>query len=191
MRYFLKWDNMSDDKNRNNHSSKKSPYDFFSNEEELKRIFSTVEQLMEKAIREMAEADLEPEETYIRGFNVHTNEEGKPKVEEFGNDPRNISKGKIGIHEKREPLSDIIENKNDVAITIELPGVEKEDIELDVKQKQIKIRVNHPARKYKTKINLPCEIRPKTTMATYKNGILDIVMKKSEDNNEKFSPEIR
>lgn len=182
---------MSVENNHNNHNSKKSPFDFFENEEELSRIFNIIEQLMEKAIREMAKLDMEPDETYIKGFNLHTDEKGKPKVEEFGNDPSNISKGKIGLHEEREPIADIIENRKDVAVTIEIPGVKKEDINLDVKQNSLKLTVNHPARKFQKTIKLPSDVKPKTTMITYKNGILDIIIQKSEDDNEGFNPEIR
>jgi HSP20 family protein len=40
--------------------------------------------------------------------------------------------------------------------------------------------VDTPQRKYHKKMEFPCDVIPKTTKATYKNGILDIVIKRKE-----------
>lgn len=57
---------------------------------------------------------------------------------------------------------------------------EKEDINLDVKDKLLEIKVIRPDRKYHKVIDLPCNVKPKTTTATYNYGILDILMEKKE-----------
>ena len=84
------------------------------------------------------------------------------------------------ISEEREPLTDIIEGDNDVAVTVEMPGIEKNDIDLNVKRDILEINVNTPKRKYHKTLDLPCDVLPKTTKATYKNGILDVVIKRKE-----------
>ncbi len=84
------------------------------------------------------------------------------------------------ISDEMEPLTDIIEGENDVAITVEIPGVEKEDIDLIATEDTLEIKVDSPKRKYHKRIDLPCNVKTKSTKATYKNGILDIVLDKKE-----------
>lgn len=51
--------------------------------------------------------------------------DGKPKIQEFGNLSERKTNGDTRLSEKREPLVDIIENHDNIAITAEIPGVEK------------------------------------------------------------------
>ena len=44
----------------------------------------------------------------------------------------------------------------------------------------LEIKVDTPKRKYHKRLDLPCDVQPKTTKATYKNGILDVVIKRKE-----------
>ena len=67
-----------------------------------------------------------------------------------------------------------------MAITVEIPGVEKEDIDLVATEDTLEIKVDSPKRKYHKRIDLPCNVKTKSTKATYKNGILDIVLDKKE-----------
>ena len=61
-----------------------------------------------------------------------------------------------------------------------MPGVERDDIDLNVTGDTLEIKVDTPQRKYHKSLNLPCDVKPKTTTATYKNGILDIVIKRKD-----------
>ena len=40
--------------------------------------------------------------------------------------------------------------------------------------------VNTPKRKYHNIFRLPCSVKPKTAETTYKNGVLDVVMKRKK-----------
>jgi HSP20 family protein len=106
--------------------------------------------------------------------------DGRPKFQEFGNRPVKKPTGKPKISDEREPLTDIIEGDDDVAVTVEIPGVEKNDIDLNVTDDILEITVDNPKRKYHKVLDLPCDVQPKTTKATYKNGILDVVIKRKE-----------
>ncbi|HEX08357.1 MAG TPA: Hsp20/alpha crystallin family protein [Thermoplasmatales archaeon] len=116
----------------------------------------------------------------VHGFKIHIGPDGKPRIEDFGNRPIRTPDGEPQISEEREPLTDIIEGDDDVAVTVELPGVEKEDIDLNVTKDTLEIKVDTPRRKYHKIVDLPCDVVPKTTKATYKNGVLDIVIKRKE-----------
>ena len=139
---------------------------------------------MEKTFRDMP-TGMKPASSFVRGYNVHIGPDGKPRIQEFGNYPQKTSSGRKGFSEERKPLVDIIENHNNVAITVEVPGVEKEDINLDIKDEKLEIKVDRHDRKYHKVIDLPCNVKPKTTKATYKNGVLDIEIEKKKKLNNK------
>jgi HSP20 family protein len=102
------------------------------------------------------------------------------KIQEFGNHPLKKPQGKTVISEEHKPLTDVIEGKEEIAVTVEIPDVEKEDVDLNATENALEITVNNPERKYHKLLNLPCSIKPKTAKATYKNGILDIVLKRKK-----------
>jgi len=175
-------DPFDEDKNRR----KKNPFDDFNIDDDFfKDIFGN-EQIRDD-IRRMTEemmkmfSNVEPGKPFIRGFNVRFGPDGKPRIEDFGNKPIKSPKGTSTISDEREPLTDIIEGESDIAITIEVPGVEKNNIDLNVKEDMLEIKVDAPNRKYRKVVNLPNKVKPKSTRATYKNGILDIVLDKKEN----------
>jgi len=102
--------------------------------------------------------------------------------EEFGNMPK---KGMKRIPGRTELLADVVEYKDFVSVTLEIPGVEKNDIELSVTEDMLTIDVDTPKRKYHKDIVIPWKIIPGSTHATYKNGILDIEVKKNIQEQKK------
>ena len=116
----------------------------------------------------------------VHGYKIRFGPDGKPRIEDFGNKSIKSPEGDQIISEEREPITDIIEGDDDVAVTVEIPGVEKNDIDLNVTKDNIEIKVDTPHRKYHKKLDLPCDVVPNSTKATYKNGILDIVVKRKE-----------
>jgi HSP20 family protein len=166
-------------------NSRKDPFDFFGFDDEFERMFRRMERMWESAFRDFNFDNLEPGKPFVHGFNIRINSDGKPNIEEFGHKPKKIDNGKTIISDEREPLTDIIEGDNDVAITIEIPGVNKEDINLNITKSYLDINVDSPNRKYQKSIDLPCIVKPNTSKATYKNGILDIVIKKKEKRKNK------
>ena len=81
-------------------------------------------------------------------------------------------------------MTDVIEYDDEVAITVELPGVEKKDIDLKAIEDTLEIKVDIPQREYRKLVNLPCDVQPRTLKATYKNGVLDVVIKRNEKSKE-------
>ncbi len=174
-------DPFDEDKNRR----KKPPFDDFGIDEDFfKELFGNdkirddIQKMTEEMMKMLSNA--EPGKPFVRGFNVKFGPDGKPKIEDFGNRPIKSSKGLPTISDEREPLTDIIEGDGDIAITIEIPGVEKENIDLNVTEDTLEIKVDAPQRKYRKVLNLPNKVKPKSTKATYKNGILDIVLDKKD-----------
>jgi len=94
----------------------------------------------------------------------------------------------------REPLIDIANKGDAIAVTIELPGVRKEDIELNLTENTLAVRAKakHEEKEekkgyyyhergfqeYSRLISLPAEVIPSTATAKYNNGVLVVTIKK-------------
>ncbi|MCK5548698.1 MAG: Hsp20/alpha crystallin family protein [Thermoplasmata archaeon] len=145
----------------------------FDMDEEFERILRRMERMMGDAIKNR---ELPTERPFVYGFSMRSGPNGKPQVREFGNTKY------FDVDQKeheREPLTDIIDKDENIAVTVELPGVEKDDIELGVHEDSLTISVNTDKRRYYKELQLPSAVAPDSAKATYKNGVLDIVLKKS------------
>ena len=187
MKSFIGCDSMEND-DIDRFRRRKDPFNFFGFNERFfkdfldERIFDDIQRMKEEFNKMMKNA--QPGKTYVHGYSMRVGPDGKPHFEEFGNHHLTSGEGKSSISEDREPLTDVIEGIEDVSVTVELPGVEKEDIDLRVVKDELEITVNTPQRKYHKLVILPVEVKPKTTRATYKNGILDVSIQREQRKNE-------
>lgn len=179
-------DNYDEEDNyRDRRRKRKNPFDMFGFDDDFIRDIFNDERVMDD-IRRMTEemmrmfSTAQPGKPIVHGYKIQLGPDGKPRIEDFGNKQIKSPQGESIISEEREPLTDIIEGNNDVAVTVEIPGVEKEDINLNIKNDYLEIKVDTPQRKYHKRLELPCDVIPNTTKATYKNGILDVVIKRKE-----------
>ncbi len=122
---------------------------------------------------------------YVYGFRITIGPDGKPHIEEFGNVKR--VGGKPIISEEREPLVDVFEEGNDIVVIAELPGVDKDKIKVKVSDdhRKLIIRASNKQRKYYKEVELPTEVDPKSAKASYKNGVLEVRLKKISQREEK------
>jgi len=160
--------------------------------DEIERMFEDMERFLREfmrramseftpeAFREM-EKELEKKgvKSYVYGFSVTIGPDGKPIIREFGNVPRRI-RGKPTIIEEREPLVDVFETDSEVVVVAEMPGVEKEKIDVKVTEdgKTLIISASNEDRKYYKEVDLPAKVDPLSAKATYKNGVLEVKLKK-------------
>ena len=68
---------------------------------------------------------------------------------------------------------------------VELPGVEKKDIELSGTEDKLTISVDTPERKYFKEVELPVKVDSKKATSKYKNGVLDITIPKKKEEQTK------
>ena len=156
---------------------------FSSLDSEFRRMRRTMDEMM----RDAAEGNL-PEaggkSPFVWGFSLRTGPAGRPQFEEFGDTGRNLfgPAGQKATVEatSREPLTDTNETEEEIAITVELPGVSKEDIDIDASEQEVIIKVETDARNYYKRLPLRSKVVPDSAKATYTNGILDLVLKKQE-----------
>ena len=146
--------------------------------EHMDRIFSGSMQ------SDLSESDrLNP---FVYGFSMSLGPDGVPHVHEFGNIKKQLTKeNNFDEGFGREPLIDIIKDEQNISITAERPGVEKDDIDVDLQDSRLVISVDTEHRKYNKEIDLPDEVDKKTIKATYKNGILDISLKRVKPSEPK------
>jgi HSP20 family protein len=152
-------------------------------EEDFMRIVEEMEKVIEELMKTSFN-NMEPGRFLTKGFSIRIDSNGKPRIETFGNKTGDQS-GKEPTVSFIEPLADVIEKENEITITVEIPGVERKDINLRTTKRMIEIDVSSKNRKYHKVIDLPSEIVPNSTKATYKNGVLDIVLKKRVSPNNR------
>jgi HSP20 family protein len=105
-------------------------------------------------------------------------------------------RGAVVPAEHREPFIDVIESDKEIIATAEMPGLEKQDININITEDRLEIsaETKHEEKKeekgyiyrerrsgsYYRAISLPSPVDPDKSKATYKNGVLEIKMPKTE-----------
>jgi HSP20 family protein len=112
----------------------------------------------------------------VFGFSVKTAVGGKPVVESFGN-VKKTPQGPV-VEEEREPLTDVFDEDEEIRVYAEMPGVNQEDIKLELKEDILDISAQTGDRKYHKEVLLPAKVRAETMTSSYNNGILEIKVKK-------------
>ncbi len=112
----------------------------------------------------------------VYGFTINTAGGGSPKVETFGN----IKKTPEGpkVDEEREPMTDVFDEKDEIVIIAEMPGIEKNDLKLDLKEDILEISAANKNRTYRKELLLPIKVVSENLSHKFKNGILEIRIKK-------------
>lgn len=162
--------------------------------EDMDKIFGEMEKMMEEELKSFTsrvpkeyvrerrlpdgrvERELGP---FVYGYSVRIGPDGKPEVQEFGN----VKQGRSGplVKEEREPLVDVVDTNGEIRVVAELPGVEKEEIELHGSEDSLTITVNNPERKYFKEIELPTKVNVRQARSGYKNGVLEVILPKTKD----------
>ena len=102
---------------------------------------------------------------------------------------------------ERKPFTDIQETEKEVIVTSELPGMEKDEIEIDVSEDEVEISAEkkyeeekeveeyvhreRSYRRFKSAFSLPAAVDPKRAKATYKNGVLEVTLPKTNPGKKK------
>lgn len=126
--------------------------------------------------------------------------------EEFWGRParrRLLPSGERGVvpAEYREPFIDVIETDKEVIATAEMPGLEKEDIKINLTEDRLEISAETRREEkreekgyvyrerrsgaYYRAISLPSTVDPDGSKASYQNGVLEIKMPKTEVKKKK------
>jgi HSP20 family protein len=101
----------------------------------------------------------------------------------------------------RMPAVDVYEEKDDVVIKAETPGLSKEDISVQVtdstmtikgekkREEEVKeddyYRCERSFGSFTRAVNLPCDVKADQVKASFKNGVLEVRMPKTEEAKKK------
>jgi len=96
----------------------------------------------------------------------------------------------------RQPLSDVRETGDKIIVDLELPGVDKKDIEINVTEDELEVKCESKAKKeekrkdyyrlergysgFYRRFTLPVKVKPDQAKADYKDGLLKISVPKLE-----------
>jgi len=123
--------------------------------------------------------------------------------EEFWGRPttsrRLLSSGEGGAvvpAEQREPSIDVMESDSEITAKAEMPGIDKKDININVTEDRLEISAETKKEEkkeekgyiyremrsgsYYRSVPLPSPVDPENTKASYKDGVLEIKMPKTE-----------
>jgi HSP20 family protein len=152
-------------------------------------VLRNIEEMMQKMLSQMGDGsmfdhrfmdelmknphDLNP---LIFGFQMTLGPDGKPVIQRFGH--------KMPEHPgeqtspQPEPIVDVIEEKDEVVVVAELPGVEKDQIKVNVKGMTLIIDVSNPERPYHRELELPAKVKKDQAKSSLRNGVLEVRLKK-------------
>jgi len=78
-----------------------------------------------------------------------------------------------------KPLIDIFQENSWITIVAEIAGFNKETLKINVKDQKLTLSAKAKDRKYYKSLNLPKVVIPNIMHTTYKNGVLEIKLKKA------------
>jgi len=149
--------------------------DFF---DRLSAEFDDLRERMDRVLDEFMSGKLGDQGPLVYGLNLRVGPDGVPNLQEFGNATplRSVGGEKALL---REPLTDIIESEDQLTVIMELPGVDKSEIKVSASDRLLELRVDRPAKRFSRQLELPCDILADSAQASYKNGVLQIVMRRA------------
>ena len=79
-----------------------------------------------------------------------------------------------------KPLIDIFQESNFITIVAEIVGFNKDTLKINVKDQKLTLSAKSKDRRYYKSLNLPKVVIPDVMYTKFKNGVLEIKLKKAE-----------
>lgn len=111
----------------------------------------------------------------VYGVSVRVGIGGEPRVERFGN-IRSTSEGPEVV-DVREPLIDVFDEGGEIVVAAELPGVRNDAIHIEVRGDILALS-STGQRQYAKEVLLPSAVDPDSMRRSFKNGLLELRLKK-------------
>lgn len=113
----------------------------------------------------------------VFGFSIKTATGERSVVEPFGN-IKKTPEGSVRVEEEREPITDVFDEKDEILVLAEIPGVNEEGITVAIKGDLLEISAISKNRKYRKEVLLPIKSKQENISYSYKNGILEVRIRK-------------
>ena len=103
--------------------------------------------------------------------------------------PRNIMPRYAGIEvpsmRNKEDIGDWEDKNGEITLTVDMPGVQKKDIELNVDKHGVTVKAETEDRDYSFNKLVKTVLNPDKVTAKFNNGVLDIKIQKAEEDKGK------
>ena len=118
----------------------------------------------------------------VLGFSVKMGLGGGPDfmVEPFGYLRRDQATGASVVEDVREPLVDVFDEGDRLLVVAEMPGVEPEDVHVDLGERLLTVTAERADRKYRKSIEVPEGTRRGRLSVSCNNGIVEIGVAKPQ-----------
>lgn len=116
----------------------------------------------------------------VYGFSVKSalGEQGGVKIEPFGNIRRDEEGKLVKVQQIREPMVDVFDESDHLLIIAEVPGIEQEDVRLELQDDILIFSAEKGDSKYRKELLLPASFSSAQMSFTCRNGILEIRLSK-------------
>ncbi|MDO8646805.1 MAG: Hsp20/alpha crystallin family protein [Candidatus Diapherotrites archaeon] len=138
--------------------------------------FENLEQLMDQLMKSFEESEgMKADKAEVFGVSIKISKDGKPIMQELAKNLKPKQELKM-----REPLVDIRSDSENVFIIAELPGVEKESV--DVRLDGLKLSISaESAEPFFKQVALPFQVVEEPEKTSFNNGILELVFKRKQN----------
>ena len=100
--------------------------------------------------------------------------------------PRRILRPMMnGVTHGKTSIGDWEDRNGEIAVTLDMPGIQKNDIELTVDKHMIKVTAKTEERDYSFNKEMSMELNPNNVKANFNNGVLDVTIQKAEESKGK------
>ncbi|MGA2663750.1 MAG: Hsp20 family protein [Nitrososphaerales archaeon] len=150
--------------------------------DELDRHFDEFERSVEEAVKASVNTGQRAfSRPVVTGMAMGFGPEGKPRIQFFGD---NL----IGPDGFRSPIYEQVvdEKEGTLRLVFELPGIEKEDVEISALEEKVTLEAVKEERRYRTEVLLQRAIDPDSGTATYRNGLLEVAFKLRDNTNKGY-----
>lgn len=135
--------------------------------------FAEMERRMDHLMHEGLRGHVRP--PLVWGYTMQVSPDGRTRFQPFGN----ISQGDKALEDGwREPFTTTVldEENNLVRLTVELPGIDKDHIDVETLTDRVRISAEGEPWKYRTEVPVKVELDPDGARASYNNGILELTL---------------
>ena len=166
----------------------KNSFDIFADDKvdslsrEIQNMFESLRLI--EMLEEIRRNEFRANNWFAYNFIIKTPAIEEPMSQKFEAYPLKITQKTTKKSKEDRSSFDIIMDDNEVTITIDMPDTKKENLDILITKDTIEIIPNNPDEKYHRLINLPCNVKSKTATFTYRNGILDIIIKREKEEKE-------
>jgi len=149
--------------------------------DELDRYFEEFENDVQDAVRQRLSSTKVFSRPFMAGFQMRVGPEGKPSIQFFGDNPTQGDSF-------RSPLTEQVvdEKAGTLRMVMDMPGVEKGDIENTAAEESVAVKAERGPRKYRAEASLRAKVDQDTGKAEFKNGVLEISFSLRDKANKAF-----